>query len=168
MHSSCRQDKDHAYPSASEMAPKHRNRPDPTRYFMSDVGDSRRQASATQGRPLIYFRDGANASRASQAGRACLERRLIRCTVPGSTPNCLAMTRTPALPGVARASRIRFSSAGQSGGARVAYPRSWPARKAGTDSFLNHRPLELGKRAHHLKHRLPSGGRGVEPLLAQE
>jgi hypothetical protein len=38
--------------------------------------------------------------------------RLIRCTVPGSTPNRLAMTRTPGLPGVARASRIRFSSAG--------------------------------------------------------
>jgi len=37
--------------------------------------------------------------------------RLIRCTVSGSTPNRLAMTRTPGLPGVARASRIRFSSA---------------------------------------------------------
>src|SRR5262249_58432448 len=40
-------------------------------------------------------------------------------------------------------------------------------RKASTDSFLNHRPLELGKHAHHLKHRLPGGGGGVEPLLAQ-
>ena len=38
----------------------------------------------------------------------------------------------------------------------------------GTDSFLNHRPLELSKHAHHLKHRLPGGCRGVEPLLAQE
>ena len=33
---------------------------------------------------------------------------------------------------------------------------------------LNHRPLELSKHAHHLKHRLPGGCRGVEPLLAQE
>src|SRR5438105_931111 len=42
------------------------------------------------------------------------------------------------------------------------------ARKASTDSFLNHRPLKLGKHAHHLKHRLPGRCRGVEPLLAQE
>ena len=42
--------------------------------------------------------------------------RLIRCTVPGSAPNRLAMTRTPGRPGVARASRIRFSSAGAIGG----------------------------------------------------
>src|SRR5262249_24969330 len=41
-------------------------------------------------------------------------------------------------------------------------------RQASTDSFLNHRPLELGKNAHHLKHRLPGGGRGVEPLLTEE
>src|SRR5262249_59360645 len=41
-------------------------------------------------------------------------------------------------------------------------------RKASTDSFLNHRPLELGKHAHHLKHRLPAGCRGVEALLPQE
>src|SRR5215468_6285889 len=30
-------------------------------------------------------------------------------------------------------------------------------RKPGTDSFRNHRPLEFGKHAHHLKHRLPAG-----------
>jgi hypothetical protein len=47
---------------------------------------------------------------------------VIRCTVPGLTPNCLAMTRTPGLPGVARASRIRFSSAGAIGGAQGVYP----------------------------------------------
>ena len=35
--------------------------------------------------------------------------RLIRCTVPGSTPNCLAMTRIPGRR-AAEASRIRFSS----------------------------------------------------------
>jgi hypothetical protein len=38
--------------------------------------------------------------------------RLIRCTVPGFTPKRFAMTRTPGLPGLARALRIRFSSAG--------------------------------------------------------
>jgi hypothetical protein len=41
-------------------------------------------------------------------------------------------------------------------------------RKAGADSFRNHRPLELGKNTHHLKHGLPGRCRGVEPLLAQE
>jgi hypothetical protein len=33
---------------------------------------------------------------------------------------------------------------------------------------LNHRALELGKYAHHLKHRLAGRGRGVEALLMQE
>jgi hypothetical protein len=41
-------------------------------------------------------------------------------------------------------------------------------RKAGADSFRNHRPFELGKHAQHLKHRLAGGCRGVEALLAQE
>src|SRR5262245_27972856 len=49
--------------------------------------------------------------------------RLIRCTVPGSTPKRFAMTRTPGLPGIARASRIRFSSAGAIGGR----PRRFPS-----------------------------------------
>jgi quercetin dioxygenase-like cupin family protein len=40
---------------------------------------------------------------------AAAKGRLTCCTVPGSTPNCLAMTRTPGRPGAARASRIRFS-----------------------------------------------------------
>src|SRR5262249_23710537 len=92
--------------------------------------------------------------------------RLIRCTVPGLTPNCLAMTRTPGLPGVARALRIRFSS-GSDWGTPEAFTLTPGPRKASTDSFLNHRPLDLREHAHHLKHRLP-GGRGVEPLLAQE
>src|SRR5690242_13755043 len=38
----------------------------------------------------------------------CDEGRLIRCTVPGLTPNLAAILRTPGLPGVARASRICF------------------------------------------------------------
>jgi hypothetical protein len=42
-------------------------------------------------------------------GQRLSKGRLIRCTVPGFTPNRLAMTRTPGLPGVARASRIGLS-----------------------------------------------------------
>src|SRR5262245_57769929 len=49
--------------------------------------------------------------------------RLIRCTVSGLTPNLAAIWRTPGLPGVARASRIRFSRAGAIGG----HPRRFPA-----------------------------------------
>jgi hypothetical protein len=41
-------------------------------------------------------------------------------------------------------------------------------RKPGADSFSNHRMLEFGENAHHLKHRLTSWCRGVQPLLAQE
>ena len=41
-------------------------------------------------------------------------------------------------------------------------------RKPGADAFLNHGTLELGKYAHHLKHRLACRRRGVEPLLMQE
>jgi hypothetical protein len=81
----------------------------------------------------------------------------MRCTVAGSTPNYWAMTRTPDRPGAARASRIRFSSAGAIGGT-----------PPGTDSFRNHRPLELGKNAHHLKQPLAGARRRVEALLAQE
>jgi hypothetical protein len=54
--------------------------------------------------------------------------RLIRCTVPGLTPNRAAILRIPGLPGVARASRICFSRAGAIGR---------------TDSFLSHRQKSL-------------------------
>src|SRR6516165_3232673 len=92
--------------------------------------------------------------------------RLIRCTVPGSTPNCLAMTRTPGLPGVARASRIRFSSAGAIGAQAFSFP-SGPG-KPSTDPFRDHRTLKLGKHAHHLEHRLAGGRRGVESFRGHE
>src|SRR6478672_373336 len=52
--------------------------------------------------------------------------RLMRCTVDGLTPNRSAMTRMPGRPGVARASRIRFSSAGAIGGR----PRRFPSLRA--------------------------------------
>src|SRR5262249_25518792 len=48
--------------------------------------------------------------------RVAAKGRLIRCTIPGSTPNYLAMTRTLGRPGAVRASRIRFSSIGAIGG----------------------------------------------------
>jgi hypothetical protein len=101
-------------------------------------------------------------------GLASAKGRLIRCTVPGSTPKRLAMMRTPALPGVARASRIRFSSAGAIGGTPEPLTLTPGPRKPGTDSFHDHRPLEFGKNAQHLKHCLPGGRRRVEALLAQE
>ena len=41
-------------------------------------------------------------------------------------------------------------------------------RKAGADSFLNHRSLKLGEHAHHLKHGLAARRRGVQALLMQE
>src|SRR5207302_10911410 len=82
------------------------------------------------------------------ATASCSKGRLIRCTVPGLTPNCLAMTRTPGLPGVARASRIRFSSVMAIGGR----PR---------------RLLSLLVRASPARI-LAGGGRRVEALLAQE
>jgi len=41
-------------------------------------------------------------------------------------------------------------------------------RQASTDSFLDRGALELGKHAHHLKHRLTGRRSDVEPLLMQE
>src|SRR5215831_19402752 len=62
-----------------------------------------------------------------------------------------------------------FFECGGNWGAPEAFTLALGPRKPGTDSFLKIiRPLELSKHAHHLKHRLPGGGRGVEPLLAQE
>ena len=78
------------------------------------------------------------------------------------------MTRMPGRPGVARASRIRFSSAGGYRRSTKTLPLAPGPRKPGADSFLDHGALELGKYAHHLKHRLACRRRGVEPLLAQE
>jgi hypothetical protein len=78
------------------------------------------------GRPRLPFAPPHRATPSWSKGR------LIRCTVPGLTPNCLAMTRIPALPGVARASRIRFSRAGAIGGRPRRLPsslaRATPAR----------------------------------------
>ena len=58
--------------------------------------------------------------------------RLMRCTVDGLTPSRSAMTRMPGRPGVARASRICFSSVGAIGGRPRRFPsllaRASPAR----------------------------------------
>src|SRR5262249_30810062 len=59
-----------------------------------------------------------------------------------------------------RSSRLRQSLADSlfecrgNWGAPEAFTLTPGPRKPGTDSFLNHRPFELGKHAHHLKHRL--------------
>ena len=69
-------------------------------------------------KPLVRAPSGyATATLAPSKGR------LMRCTVDGLTPNRSAMTRMPGRPGVARASRIRFSSAGAIGGR----PRRFPS-----------------------------------------
>src|SRR5262249_39720964 len=79
-------------------------------YVFKDARAQITLASPKGGRPPLPFAPPHSAT------ASCSKGRLIRCTVPGLTPNCLAMTRTPGLPGVARASRIRFSSAGAIGG----------------------------------------------------
>jgi hypothetical protein len=50
-------------------------------------------AGAEVGWPVLGYLLGKNFRRNDDACGA--KGRLIRCTVPGSTPNCLAMTRTP-------------------------------------------------------------------------
>src|SRR5215472_14396460 len=52
-----------------------------------------------------------------------------------------------------------FLECGGDWGTPKAFTLTPGPREASTDSFLNHRPLELGKHAHHLKHRL-AGRRG--------
>ena len=94
--------------------------------------------------------------------------RLMRCTVDGFTPNRSAMTRTPGRPGVARAARIDFLQRRGYRRPTKSLPLAPGPRKPGADAFLDHGALELGKYAHHLKHRLACRRRGVEPLLAQE
>src|SRR5262249_6973254 len=61
-----------------------------------------------------------------------------------------------------------FLECGGDWGTPKAFTLTPGPREASTDPFLNHRPLELGKHAHHLKHRL-AGRRGrSEPLLMQK
>jgi hypothetical protein len=60
--------------------------------------------------------------------------RLMRCTVPGLTPNRTAILRTPSVrPGLFKASWIRFSSSGAIGGRPSSLPseraRARPARE---------------------------------------
>jgi hypothetical protein len=77
------------------------------------------------------------------AALAASKGRLIRCTVLGSTPNRLAMTRTPGLPGVARGLTDSFFERGGNWGASEAFTFTPGPRKTGTDSFRNHRALEF-------------------------
>ena len=95
--------------------------------------------------------------------------RLMRCTVDGLTLNRSAMTRMPGRPGVARASRIRFSSAGAIGEAdQDASPRSGPSQAR--------RGRVPGSWRARTRQTRPSSGtwpcprrrRGVDALLMQE
>ena len=74
-------------------------------------------------KPLVRAPSGyATATLAPSKGR------LMRCTVDGLTPNRSAMTRMPGRPGVARASRIRFSSAEAIGGRPRRFPTLGPSQ----------------------------------------
>jgi hypothetical protein len=80
-----------------------------------------------------------------------------------------AILRTPSVrPGAFRAARIRFSSSAGIDRPAQPFPFATGPRQPSADSFLDHRPLELGEDAHHLKHRL-AGRRGrVDSPLVQE
>ena len=93
--------------------------------------------------------------------------RLTRCTVPGLTASCLAITRTPGLPGIARAFLMRSSISGAIRGRPSRFCPALGALKPGTDSLVNNGALELGEHAHHLKHRLACRCPGVEALLVE-
>jgi hypothetical protein len=73
--------------------------------------------------------------------------RLIRCTVPGLTPNLAAILRTRGLPGVARTSQTRFSRAGAIGEACRRNKRARESRKGGAPLFLNHAHLTASLKA---------------------
>ena len=98
---------------------------------------------------------------ADQRSGAAVISRLIRCTVPTSTPSALAVLQIPAP--AASAARTAVSALPPKLCALIPGPR-----KPGTDSFLNHRPLELGKDAHHLEHGLGGRRRGVEAINIKE
>jgi hypothetical protein len=68
---------------------------------------------------------------------------LMRCTVPRSTPNCLAMTRTPA----ARGRESLTDSLFERRNKEAAYPHSWPAQGR-PDPFCDHRSPP-SRPAHH-------------------
>jgi len=56
---------------------------------------------------------------------------------------------------------------GSIGGRPSRFALSSGSRQASTDSFLDHRPLELGEDAHHLEQRLAAGGGRVDALLVK-
>ena len=75
--------------------------------------------------------------------------RLIRCTLPGSTPKRLAILRTPSVrPGAFRAQFWRYSRPPELLALCLGPPKSGP------HPLLNNRALELGEDAKHLKHGL--------------
>jgi hypothetical protein len=77
----------------------------------------------------------------------------MRCTVLTLTPCVVAITRTLGEPSYVPP--------------HGSQPRPRPPQ-ASAHPLLDHRPLELGERAHHLEHGLASRRRGVEALLVQK
>src|SRR5262249_53982166 len=81
----------------------------------------------------------------------------IRCSGSGLTPNLAAILRTPGLPGVARASRIRFSRAGAIGGHPRRFRSSWsPVTAARTrlTAILPPEVAEAGRRKFGIANRV--------------
>src|SRR5450432_1698220 len=88
-----------------------------------------------------------------------------RCTTLVPMPSFRPILRMPSP--LARSWRMRASTAGFTGRRPSFVPL---ARALASPAFTlaNNAPLELGKNAQHLKHRLAGGRRSVEALLMQE
>src|SRR5215475_8044822 len=113
-------------------------------------------------------RPAATVCRASQGDRVLLERASDPLHRAGVNSKLFGNDADTGPPRGRQSVTDSFLECGGDWGTPKAFTLTPGPREASTDSFRNHRPLELGKHAHHLKHRLPSGGSGVEPLFAQE
>jgi hypothetical protein len=91
---------------------------------------------------------------------------LIRCTVPVPTPSVAAILRIPVSPFFS-ALRIATSVAALMVGRPSRLTLGASPLKACLHSLPDHGAFELGKHAHHLKHRLAGRRGGVEPLLVE-
>jgi hypothetical protein len=99
-----------------------------------------------------------------QAATAAISRFTL-CTVPVPQPSFLAVFRMPAP--VANCSRICATTASVMGPPTEPFSFRPRTGQPGLDPFLDDVRLELGKDAHHLKHRFPGWRAGVDTLLMQ-
>src|SRR5207247_2836439 len=116
---------------------------------------------------LAAFSDGASLN-GDGTDRACLERAADPLHRAGINSKLFGNDADTGPPRSRQSLTDPFFECGDDWGPPKAFTLIPGPREASTDSFLNHRPLELSKHAHHLKHRLPGGGRGVQALLVQE